>query len=196
MDAFTSRLRSAPAAFEVTYVTSGTSPATVLYAVRPPDGLLFRVSATGNSLDVIANPSGEYSCTPPPSPAQPSKCTKLGKASVAGYQQLLAFYTPAHWVSFLHGLALVAGLAGEKVTSSTMTVHGFPMSCLDLTAPKQGTSVLCTTRQYILGYVKVSSDSTSFEIERYSRSPSPSLFRLPPGATVTTLPPATTPSTS
>jgi hypothetical protein len=49
-----------------------------------------------------------------------------------------------------------------------------------------GTSTICTTAQGILGYVKVASDSTSFEITAFSSSPPASLFELPPGATVTT----------
>jgi hypothetical protein len=42
-----------------------------------------------------------------------------------------------------------------------------------------------TTAQNILGYVKVASDSTSFEIKNYSASPSAGLFEPPAGATVT-----------
>jgi len=49
-----------------------------------------------------------------------------------------------------------------------------------------GTSTICSTAQGILGYVKVASDSTSFQITNYSPSPSASLFQVPAGATVTT----------
>ena len=96
------------------------------------------------------------------------------------------FYTPAHWVTFLRGFSLAAGFAGDKVTSSTMTVNGFPMSCVDFSTPGEaGQSTICTTAQGILGYVKVAGDTTSFEIKSYSSSPPASLFALPPGATVT-----------
>ena len=82
----------------------------------------------------------------------------------------------------------MAGLAGDKVTSSSMTVNGFSMNCVDLQASGvAGTSTICTTSQGILGYVKVASDSTSFEIQSYSSSPAASLFALPPGATVTSV---------
>ena len=81
----------------------------------------------------------------------------------------------------------MAGLAGDKVTSSTMSLNGFDMNCVDLVAHGvPGTSTICSTSQGILGYVKVASDSTSFQITNYSSSPSASLFQLPPGATVTT----------
>jgi hypothetical protein len=73
-----------------------------------------------------------------------------------------------------------------------MTVNGFPMNCVDLRAPGvAGTSTICTTAQGILGYVNVASDDG--EIEKFSTSPSSSLFALPPGATVTTTPITPTP---
>jgi len=76
-----------------------------------------------------------------------------------------------------------------------MTVNGFTMSCVDFIASGvAGTSTICTTAQGILGYVKVASDTTSFEITSYSTSPPASLFELPPGATVTTVPTPTTTS--
>jgi hypothetical protein len=87
-------------------------------------------------------------------------------------------------------------LAGDKVTSSTMSLNGFDMDCVDLVAQGvAGTSSICSTSQGILGYVKVAPDSTSFQITDYSSSPSASLFQLPPGATVTTVTAPTTPTT-
>ena len=78
------------------------------------------------------------------------------------------------------------------MTSSTKTVNGFAMQCVDFVASGvAGTSTICTTAQGILGYVNVASDSTSFEIKSYSASPPGSLFQLPPGATITTSPPTT-----
>jgi hypothetical protein len=112
----------------------------------------------------------------------------LGTADAATENQIFNIYTPAHWVGFLRDFSLVAGLAGDKVTSSTMTVNGFSLNCVDFNAPGvAGTSTICSTAQGILGYVKVASDSTSFEIQSFSTSPPASLFELPPGATVTTV---------
>jgi hypothetical protein len=196
VDAFTGKLQAGEAtAFEATYVTSGSSPATVVYADKPPKDLLFSdTGANGStSLDVIANASGEYSCSSSAAGSTPS-CEKLDAAGVSANNQLLDLYTPAHWISFLKGGSLVAGLAGDRVSSSTMTVNGFDMQCVDLVAPGvPGTSTICSTSQGILGYVKVASVSTSFTIKSYSASPSDSLFQLPPGAKVTTL---TTPTTA
>jgi hypothetical protein len=208
MAAFTNKIKAGEGTtFEATYVTTGSSPAKVVYAVEPPKGLLFQLTpaktatttttagGTSNSVDtfdVIVNPSGEYSCSPPSSSGARWTCEKLPKTSAADYNNILDFYTPAHWVTFLDDAALAAGFAGDKVSSSSLTVNGFPMSCVDLVASGvPGTSRICTTAQNILGYVKVAGSSTSFEITSYSSSPAASLFGLPPGAKVV-VPPTTT----
>ena len=80
----------------------------------------------------------------------------------------------------------MAGFAGDKVTTSTMSVNGFDMNCVDLVAKGTRTSTICSTSQGILGYVSVESESTTFQITSYSSSPSAWLFQFPPGATVTT----------
>jgi hypothetical protein len=191
IDAFTNTMESSEASsFEATYETTGSAPATIVYAVTPPKGLAFKEtssdSGSGSNLDIIVNPSGEYSCSASAGAGSPPSCQKLGTADAATQNQIFSFYTPAHWVGLLRDLSLAAGVAGDKVTSSTMTVNGFAMKCVDFQATGvAGTSTICTTAQNILGYVKVASDSTSFEIKDYSASPSAGLFELPTGATVT-----------
>jgi hypothetical protein len=112
----------------------------------------------------------------------------LAAADARTENEIFDFYTPAHWINFLRDFSLAAGIAGDKVTSSAMTVNGFAMNCVDFSAPGvAGTSTICSTSQGILGYVRVASDSTSFEIQRFSTSPPASLFELPPGATITTV---------
>jgi hypothetical protein len=188
VDSFASGLQSGEGAtFEATYVTTGAAPATITYAVQPPNGVAFvdMPSAGGTGgVDLVVNSSGEYSCS---SGSGAPTCQKLGKLSSTNENQIFDFYTPAHWVNFLKDFALAAGFAGDKVSSSTMTVNGFAMNCVDFVASGvPGTSTICSTSQGILGYVKVASDSTSFEIKSYSSSPSASLFQLPPGAKVVT----------
>jgi hypothetical protein len=200
IDSFTQNLQSNQSSpFEATYTTTGSSPATVVYAVDPSSGgLAFHETQTGanaSNLQLIVNSSGEYVCNQSGSSGAWS-CQKLGKADAATENKIFDFYTPSHWISFLKGVSLVAGLAGDKVTSSTMSLNGFDMNCVDLVAHGvPGTSTICSTSQGILGYVKVASDSTSFQITNYSSSPSTSLFQLPPGATVTTVTTPTTPTT-
>jgi hypothetical protein len=172
--------------FQATYVTTGATPTTVGYAVRPPNDVSFSESAAGGSSStrLIANASGEYSCSQASAGAQWT-CKKLAKAHAIAQNELFAIYTPSHWVAFLHLFAIGAGLAGDKVTTSTMTVNGFAMNCVDLFAKGNGRSTICTTKQNILGYVKVAAESTAFEIRSYTSSPPASAFRLPAGATVT-----------
>jgi outer membrane murein-binding lipoprotein Lpp len=196
VDAFTQNLQSTKnTPFEATYTTTGSVPATVVYAVDPPTGLAFHETASGSNgsnVQVIVNSTGEYTCNQSGSGGAWS-CQKLGAADAVNQNKIFDIYTPAHWVAFLKGVSLVAGLAGDKVTSSTMNVNGFSMQCVDLVAHGvPGTSTICTTPQNILGYVKVASDPTSFQITNYTGSPAPSLFQLPPGATVSTV---TTPTT-
>jgi hypothetical protein len=195
MTAFTTQMKSSAATtFEVTYVTTGSSPATIVYAVQPPNGIAFKDTPTPggsntddlNNLDVIANSSGEYACTPPATGSSADSCQMLAPVDAATENKIFDFYTPSHWVTFLNDFSLAAGFAGDKVTKSTMTVNGFAMNCVDFVATGEaGTSTICTTSQGILGYVKVAADATSFEIQSYSTSPPASLFQLPPGATVT-----------
>ena len=195
IDAFTGRLKSGEATtFEARYVTTGSSPTRVLYAVRPPDDLVFTTSPsaggrTDDSLRVhlVVNSSGAYYCTPPAASSPAWSCQKLGTASTATRNKILGIYSPAHWVEFLKGFALAAGLAGDKVSTSNLTANGFSMQCVDFRAAGvAGTSTICTTAQDILGYVKVASDPTSFQIKAYSAAPPASLFKLPAGAKVTT----------
>ena len=198
VDQFTSTLKSSEATtFEVTYVTTGSAPSTIVYAVRPPKGLAFKdiPSASSGSgadtsrRDIVANSSGEYSCSPPSSPGSASSsrwaCQKLGTADAAARNAIFSIYTPGHWVAVLKGFSVAAGFAGATITSSRMTVHGFSLKCVDFHAPGiKGSSRICTTAQGILGYVKVAPDPTSFEITAYTTSPPASLFELPPGARI------------
>ena len=191
VDSFTQNLQSnKDVPFEATYMTTGSSPATIVYAVDPSSGgLAFHESQTGSSasnVQIIVNSSGEYVCNQSGAVGAWS-CQKLGKADAASENKIFDFYTPSHWISFLKGVSLVAGLSGDKVTTSTKSLNGFDMNCIDLVAKGvAGTSTICSTSQGILGYVNVASDSTSFEITDFTSSPSPSLFQLPPGATITT----------
>jgi hypothetical protein len=193
IDAFDTKLQSGAATtFEATYVTTGSAPATIVYAVQPPKGVAFDDTPSGGSGDttpehIVVNSSGEFACSQSSGSSSPWSCQKLGAADAAAENKIFDFYTPTHWIGFLRDFSLVAGLAGDKVTSSTMTVNGFALNCVDFSAPGvAGTSTICSTAQGILGYVKVASDSTNFEIQSFSASPSASLFALPPGATVTT----------
>jgi hypothetical protein len=185
---FTEGLESAQAMpFQASYVTTGDAPTTVVYAVQPPKNISFSETSSGSDASatkLIANSSGQYSCTHA-TPGGQWSCDKLGKASAGAQKALFAIYTPQHWVTFLHVLSLGAGLAGAKVRNSTRSINGFSMNCVNLFTKGEGTSTICTTDQNILGYVKVAAQSTSFELKSYTPTPPGSAFELPPGATVT-----------
>jgi nucleoid-associated protein YgaU len=193
IDSFTTKLQSGPTTFSATYATTGANPATVVYAAhaQSPKAVAFSISPTGGSGDtspvhLVSNASGYFACSQS-SPSAQWMCQKLGSEDANNQNQILDFYTPSHWIGFLRDFSLAAGFAGDKVTTSTMTVNGFAMNCVDFVAPGvPGTSTICSTSQGLLGYVKVATDTTSFEIEKYSTSPDASLFKLPPGAKVTT----------
>jgi hypothetical protein len=193
IDSFAATLRSGAATpFAATYVTSGHSPVTVSYAVQPPDDLYFSETPSAPTGDAgtgavsfVTNPTGEYSCSPGVA-KQHLTCQKLDDADATSRHQLLNLYTPSHWVNFLKGLSLAAGLAGDRIGTSLKTVNGFQLSCVDFHATGiKGKSTICTTKQGILGYVKVVSDSTAFAITSFSTSPPATLFALPPGARLT-----------
>jgi hypothetical protein len=190
IDAFTNKIQSGEAeAFEATYSTTGSAPAKVVYAVQPPNEVAFSDTPSGSGsnggrFDFIVNSSGDYNCEPP-SGSGSWTCEKLSGASASEDNALVGFYTPSHWVTFLKDASIALGLAGDKVSNSTMSVNGFSLTCVDVVASGvSGTSTICTTQQNILGYVKAAGDSTSFEIDSYSASPSASEFQLPPGAKV------------
>ena len=120
IDSFTQNLQSTnDTPFEATYTTTGSSPATVVYAVDPSSGgLAFHETQTGSNasnMQLIVNSSGEYVCNQSGSGGAWS-CQKLGQADAATENKIFDVYTPSHWVSFLKGVSLVAGLAGDKVT--------------------------------------------------------------------------------
>jgi hypothetical protein len=196
INTFTTTLESTKSmAFEATYITTDSPPVTVIYAVDPPKDLAFEKSSSGSgsegngsgSVRFISNGSGEYSCAGPTSSGQAWSCKKLGHVEAAVQKAMVDIYTPSHWVDFLEGSSIVAGLAGDKVTSSTMTVHGFNLNCVNLRVTgTTGKSTICTTSQGVLGYAKVMGEKTAFEIEAFTSTPSASLFGVPPGAEVTT----------
>src|SRR5215472_3661358 len=132
--AFTQGLKSGEATpFAATYVTTGGSPAKVTYAVQPPTDVAFAETAPGSgtaNLDLVSNSSGEFSCTSATASSGWS-CQKLGKAEAVAQNQIVNFYTPSHWVTFLEAFSIAAGVAGDKVTTSSMTVNGFSMHCVD-----------------------------------------------------------------
>ncbi|HXY26696.1 MAG TPA: hypothetical protein VEH82_00270 [Acidimicrobiales bacterium] len=80
---------------------------------------------------------------------------------------------------------IIARALGVKVAYSSATYAGQPSSCM--TISRRGQSVkYCVTKQGILSYS--GTGSAYLELSKFSTSPPASLFQLPAGATVSTLP--------
>ncbi|HEY1829159.1 MAG TPA: hypothetical protein VGG38_02830 [Acidimicrobiales bacterium] len=189
VDNFNSKLNTAPTTFEAVYTTTGSNPATVTYAAQLPKDVAFTVTSTGSGstapVHLVQNASGEYACD---QSSGTWSCDKIDGIAASTQNALIDFYTPGHWVRFLSGFALAAGFAGDQVSTSTMSLNGFSMNCIDLVTPgTSGKSTICSTSQGVLGFVQTVGDSTSFEITKFSSSPAASLFELPPGAKITTV---------
>jgi hypothetical protein len=197
IDGFNTKLNAAPTTFEAVYASSGSAAATVTYAAQIPNDVAFSLTPSGGSgntapVHLVQNSSGEYACE---QMSGQWSCDKVSGVSASSQNALIDLYTPGHWVRFLSLFALAAGIAGDRVMTSTMSLNGFSMNCIDLATPgTAGTSTVCTTSQGVLGFAQVAGDSTSFAITNYSSSPRASLFQLPPGAKITTVTvPSTTP---
>ena len=101
IDSFTAKLQSGAAtSFEAKYFAVGSKPAEILYAVRPPGGLLFEDIAMPGGKEapgtqIVVNGSGEYLRTRRGGHARWA-CRQLGKASAAVHNTTFGIYTVAH----------------------------------------------------------------------------------------------------
>lgn len=188
----------APRSFEVRYLTAGRTSRKIVYAVRPPGGLLFQDTAllTGRGREIVVNDSGAYLCRSPGHARW--TCQQLDKASAATQNKSFGVYTVAYWAAFLRAFAHAPGFARYHVTAFTTMRAATPAvrppsgaggrNCLDFSPPgTHGIDVICTAGPGILGLVTY--HATTFLLESFDPSPPASLFGLPPGATVTRLKP-------
>jgi len=197
IDSFTATLQPRAArSFEAEYNNAGRGAPGVVYAVRPPDGLLFKVIplARGKSrFQVVMNGSGEYSCTSPGTGPARWTCRQMSKAVVAAQNRVVTLYGAARWAAFLKAFARAPGFARYHVHTFITMGHPIPgvrrspvgtgWRCLDFSPPgTQGIDVICTAAPGILGLVTYR--AISFIMGSYTTSPSASLFDLPPGAKI------------
>jgi len=201
LNAFTNKVNTSQSTtYEVTYVTTGAAPATIQYAADPPHDIAFDGNVSQGGGRFIQNASGDFACTQNSSTGKAGawSCLKLDGSGLAAAKAEEALYSGKYWVDFLRVYSVVSTrAAGVKITSGSLTVNGFNLSCVIVTGGKSnpGTSKWCITAQGILGYVSVSSTKTVFEIKSYTTSPAASLFTLPAGATITTIPASVTSTT-
>lgn len=190
------------ATFVATYDTTGSAPATIKLAATPPKDFAFVIMPSKGAVeDLIQNASGSDICSNGSSTAPGAStkwsCTTLSKSTIGTYNAMKALYSAQYWIQFLN-VYKYAGVAGVTIKSTTMSVNGFSLQCIVSSGSAGATTTtgstpastftVCVTSQGILGYVKVSTDSTAFELKSYSGSPPSSLFQTPAGATISTLP--------
>jgi hypothetical protein len=181
--------------YDATWVTTGSAPATVSYAATPPhDFSLVDTTSSRTQTRLFTNTAGQFECTRS-SPSATWQCLKTDVSSLNTSKLAYALYSGAYWIDFLKIYSVAAALHGVTITSASMTVNGFKLSCAVVVSgktPNQTRSEVCVTSQGILGYVSVAAKAAEFKIKSYSSSPPPSLFQVPAGATVTTIPTTTT----
>jgi hypothetical protein len=194
--AFIAELQAGAATpFEAKYLISGKRAAEIVYAIRPPDGLLIKVTSVGRGkrTQILANGAGEYRCQSPGTGPARWTCQRLGRASAAAQNKAFAVYTAGHWAAYLKTVALAAG---TMVTTPPMPAAGSGMTsegardaranCISFRpAGATGFSVICAAAPGVLGSVILCTGPTSFLLESYGPAPPATLFQVPPGARIT-----------
>jgi len=182
--------------FEAEYMVGGMDPPVIVYAVRPPDGLLVKVTTfgvKGRRIQFVVNGSGSYLCRSPGTGPARWTCQQLDRAGVAAQQRVFGVYTAAHWAAYLKTVRLAAGTKATTVRAHALPTIGTGarddrMSCIDFRpagAPAgfRGIRTICAAASGVLGSV-MGCHGPTIVMGRYITSPPASLFQLPPGAKI------------
>lgn len=172
--------------FDAKYTVSGTGQvSSIEVASQPPSSFAFLVtSSSGAKEDLFGDASGGDACQGSPASANTWTCVSLPASGLGSYSAIVDIYTGKYWLNALN--AIQAEAAGKGVTVSTKTVGGQSAQCATFGAASGGT--VCVTNDGVLAYAKSNSSGDSFELTSLSSSPSASLFKLPPGASVQSIP--------
>jgi outer membrane murein-binding lipoprotein Lpp len=180
---------SADTPYEAIYTSSGgSSPTKTLeFAESPPDNFAFiGTAANGSKTELISTARLSVSCT---QTGASWTCVQLPRAQVAAFTRAFQIYKSSYWTKILGGMKSAATGGGLKVTTSTRTLAGQHLQCITYSGRTAGAGgELCVTNDGVLGYVHNAASNTTFQLVSYSTSPPPSVFALPPGATVRTTP--------
>lgn len=179
----------ATTAYDAVYKSTGTSGTdTVEIASQPPSSFAFKVTSASGTGDYLGNGKTDYACNQA-SGATAWSCVNFGSNLGSTYTALSQLYSGKYWASLLTTYKSDAAAAGVEVTSSSMTVAGVSLACVTYKGGAVGNGgEVCVTPAGVLGYVHSASNNETFELTSYSTSPPSSLFTLPAGATVSTLP--------
>lgn len=189
LGAITSKLQGAAnTPFEATYAISGSTGTTSLeLAVSPPGKFVFvTTSANGSKDELISAGQLSDSCV---QAGGSWTCTALPQSQFASVERALQIYKSSYWTRILAGLQSAAKAGGIKVTASTKSLAGQTVQCVTYSGAAAGSGgEICVTRDGVLAYVRSAANGSSFALSTYSTSPPPSLFGLPPGATIAKAP--------
>ena len=152
--------------FEAEYMVGGMDPPSIVYAVRPPGGLLVKVTkfgVKGRRIQFVVNGSGSYLCRSPAVGPARWTCQQLDRAGVAAQQQIFGVYTAAHWAAYLKTVRLAAGTKATTTRAYALPTIGKGarddrMSCIDFRpagAPAgfRGIRTICAAAPGVLGSV-------------------------------------------
>ena len=181
--------------FQAVYSASGSSGiSTITLAKSPPQELFSSTDSTGAVTSLINTGTTTYSCSGGGSGGSAVTCTTIGgKAASAALTNIIHVYdgTAALTVFKAWQSAIVSRVAGAGLTFNSATIAGQPSTCANWSRGSES-ATYCVTTSGVLAKVEASGGSSgsgaSFVLTSYTTSPPASLFAVPQGATVVTLP--------
>lgn len=172
------------AIFKATYSSTsgdGSTPQTITIERDPPMSVF---GSSGES--VIDTGHGTYMCGPDSSSGAPvTICENLGSSNpMAG---LMDMFNPTAIVGELQSVqgGLAERIAGYSITTSSKTYAGQPSTCVKMSIAGS-VSTYCVTEKGILSYV--GSSGSVMQLTSFTSTVSASDFALPQGATMMTIP--------
>jgi hypothetical protein len=182
----TGQTRTYDAVYKATE-SSGTSE-TVEYAAVPPSEFAVIVTSSSGVGEYIETTGHAYACNQKTSGGAWT-CIDFGAAGLGAYADLVQIYQGKYWYTDVEAIKSYSGLAGFKVSNSSMSVAGQSLQCVtwsggpaaETTAGSGGE--VCVTSTGVLGYVHAG--TSTFELTSYSTAVSGSKFQTPAGATIT-----------
>jgi hypothetical protein len=157
----------------------------VTIAQSPPKSSFSYTSGSTSGV-VINDGKTNYICS---SQNGKETCISEGTGSANPFLTIENLFSSASAVAALTsaGAELRAHQVGLKLISGTSTFAGQSSTCITVTTHGSKTAKFCVTKKGILAYSGISS-TQNFTLVKYSSSPAASLFALPAGATVITIP--------
>ena len=188
LNALTGNVKSAQkSTFQAVYTsTSGGTTSTITLAQSPPKQLFSSTDPSGSTTSLINTGTTTYSCS---GGSGSTTCTSIGGGAAAGaLTSLISVYNGSAALSVLNSwqAVIASHVTGVSLTFTDETIAGQPSTCAHWS--HQGDqATYCVTSTGVLAKVE-SSGGQSFALTSYTHAPPASIFAVPQGATVVTLP--------